>query len=70
MKKFADAGKNIMFISNVENLGAEVDTSILKIIFQSQISLLLEILSFFAESPIEFLLEVTHRISSDNRVRK
>jgi len=48
---FVSKGKDYIFITNVENLGATVDTKILE---------------YFAISQLEYLLEVTNRISTDN----
>lgn len=50
LEHFLSEGKEYLYIANVENLGASVD---------------LRILDFLAHSSIEFLLELTNRISTD-----
>jgi len=51
LAEFRNQGKEFMFIANVENLGATVDV---------------KILDHFVSESIDFLLEVTHRISTDS----
>lgn len=50
LDKFMEDGKEFIFIANVENLGATVDE---------------RILNLFNEDKLDFLLEVTNRISTD-----
>jgi len=51
LSKFQNEGKEYMFVSNVENLGATIDV---------------KILDHFTSQVFDFLLEVTNRISTDS----
>jgi UTP--glucose-1-phosphate uridylyltransferase len=52
LKRLLEAGKKYLFVSNADNLGATLDSNLLR---------------FFAESGAPFLMEVTRRTPSDRK---
>uniref|UniRef100_A0A6G3MEG5 UTP--glucose-1-phosphate uridylyltransferase n=1 Tax=Henneguya salminicola TaxID=69463 RepID=A0A6G3MEG5_HENSL len=58
MKKFIDQGRDIAFISNIDNLGATVDLKILQMMSQDTNN----------NSEIQFVMEVTNKTKADVKV--
>ena len=54
LKKFISAGREYLFLSNIDNLGATVDLSILQ-----------RLLGEKTDKPIEFVMEVTDKTRAD-----
>ena len=72
LKKFIDEGKEYLFISNIDNLGATADlgTYIMSCVTKNNYFVNLEILNYLVnqkDSP-EFIMEVIDRTRSDVRV--
>ena len=72
MEKFISQGKEYIFISNVDNLGATVDLGLSHFYHQNLLTILLisEILNFLVNQkhPPEFIMEVTDKTRSDVKV--
>jgi UTP--glucose-1-phosphate uridylyltransferase len=67
LDKFMKQGKEIIFVSNIDNLGATVDLSEKRHVMACFItfSCCIEILNYLLKNPCEFVMEVTDKTRSD-----